>query len=65
MISCDANKEFSRTFKNTHTERSTITELEAREGILRDFAGKWNERSPLVLYQNDYSPQPNGAGAGH
>ena len=49
-ISYDADEEFSRIFKNTHTVRSTVTEREAREGILREIAGdrEWNERSPLV-----------------
>ena len=39
-----------REYENTHmyTVRSTVTEREAREGILRDIAGEWNERSPLV-----------------
>ena len=36
-------------FENTHTVRSTVTKREAREGILRDIAGEWNERSPLVF----------------
>ena len=38
-----------RGFENTHTVRSTVTEREAREGILWDIAGEWNERSPLVI----------------
>ena len=43
-----------RAFENTHvhTVRSTVTEREAREGILRDIVGEWNERSPLVYYYN-------------
>ena len=48
-ISYDADEEFSRIFENTHTVRSTVNEREAREGILRDIAGEWNERSPLVI----------------
>ena len=31
-----------------HMVQSTVTEREAREGILRDIAGEWNERRPLV-----------------
>ena len=40
-----------REFKNTQTVRSTVTEREVQEGILRDIvhADEWIERSPLVL----------------
>ena len=33
--------------------RSTVTEREAREGILRDIGGEWNERS-LVITKNGH-----------
>ena len=51
-ISYDADEEFSRIRK--YTVRSTVTEREAREGILRDIAGEWNERSPLVEMKMHY-----------
>ena len=45
-------KSFREYSKKIHTVRSTVTEREAREGILRDIAGEWNERSPLVEIQH-------------
>ena len=38
-------------FFDTHMVQSTVTEREAREGILRDIAGEWNECTPLVLVE--------------
>ena len=69
-VSYDADEEFSRIFENTHTVRSTITEREARKGILRDIAGEWNERSPLVstistILKTIIVPSQMGAGTGH
>ena len=55
-ISYDADEEFSRIFENTHGAEHRHR---AREGILRDIAGEWNERSPASIHmyiKNDYSP---------
>ena len=68
-ISYDADEEVSRIFENTQTVRSTVTEREAREGILREIAGdrEWNERSPLVstILKTIIVPSQMGAGTGH